>query len=140
MIKSTQIKIILIIVILAIIMFGTYGLYSILKLEEIKNIITDNDVLLQQILNQKIMLTILLISFLLISMIIIWFTKKIVDKPILKLIQSAKQIDHKFSENAKSDIDELTNAFDAVNTGLKENFNEVIRQKKTNGNNFALYE
>ena len=130
MIKSTQIKIILIIVILAIIMFGTYGLYSILKLEEIKNIITDNDVLLQQILNQKIMLTILLISFLLISMIIIWFTKKIVDKPILKLIQSAKQIDHKFSENAKSDIDELTNAFDAVNTGLKENFNEVIRQKK----------
>ena len=130
MIKSTQIKIILIIVILAIIMFGTYGLYSILKLEEIKNIITDSDVLLQQILNQKIMLTILLISFLLISMIIIWFTKKIVDKPILKLIQSAKQIDHKFSENAKSDIDELTNAFDAVNTGLKENFNEVIRQKK----------
>ncbi len=130
MIKSTQIKIILIIVRLAIIMFGTYGLYSILKLEEIKNIITDSDVLLQQILNQKIMLTILLISFLLISMIIIWFTKKIVDKPILKLIQSAKQIDHKFSENAKSDIDELTNAFDAVNTGLKENFNEVIRQKK----------
>ena len=130
MIKSTQIKIILIIVILAVIMFGTYGLYSILKLEEIKNIITDSDVLLQQILNQKIMLTILLISFLLISMIIIWFTKKIVDKPILKLIQSAKQIDHKFSENAKSDIDELTNAFDAVNTGLKENFNEVIRQKK----------
>ena len=57
-------------------------------------------------------------------------TKKIVDKPILRLIQSAKQIDDKFTENARNDIDELTNAFDAVNTGLKENFNEVIRQKK----------
>ena len=130
MIKSTQTKIILIIVLLAVLMFGSYGIYSIIRLEKIQALITENDVLIQEITNQKIVLAILVISFLLISLVIIWFTKKIVDKPILKLIQSAKQIDQKFTENAKNDIDELTNAFDAVNTGLKENINEVIRQKK----------
>ena len=130
MIKSTQTKIILIIVLLAVIMFGSFGVYSIVRLENLKTLIVEKDILAQEIINLKIILTILIISFLLISLVIIWFTKKMVDKPILKLIQSAKQIDQKFTENAKNDIDELTSAFDAVNTGLKENFNEVIRQKK----------
>lgn len=130
MIKSTQTKIILIIVLLAVVMFGSFGIFSIVRLENLKTLIVERDILVQEITNLKIILAILLVSFLLISLVIIWFTKKIVDKPILKLIQSAKQIDQKFTENAKNDIDELTNAFDAVNTGLKENFNEVIRQKK----------
>lgn len=130
MIKSTQTKIILIIVLLAVIMFGSFGVYSIVRLENLKTLIVEKNILAQEIINLKIILAILIISFLLISLVIIWFTKKMVDKPILKLIQSAKQIDQKFTENAKNDIDELTSAFDAVNTGLKENFNEVIRQKK----------
>ena len=130
MIKSTQIKIILIIVLLAILMFSSFGAFVIIRLENLKTIIAEKDILVQEITNLKIVLAILIVAFLLISLVIIWFTKKIVDKPILKLIQSAKQIDDKFTENAKNDIDELTNAFDAVNTGLKENFNEVIRQKK----------
>lgn len=130
MIKSTQTKIILIIVLLAVVMFGSFGIFSIVRLENLKTFIVEKDILVQEITNLKIILAILVVSFLLISLVIIWFTKKIVDKPILKLIQSAKQIDQKFTENAKNDIDELTNAFDAVNTGLKENFNEVIRQKK----------
>ncbi|MGN1301671.1 MAG: sensor histidine kinase [Clostridia bacterium] len=130
MIKSTQTKIILIIVLLAVIMFGSFGIFSIVRLENLKTLIVEKNILVQEITNLKIILAILVVSFLLISLVIIWFAKKIVDKPILKLIQSAKQIDQTFPENAKSDIDELTNAFDAVNTGLKENFNEVIRQKK----------
>lgn len=130
MIKSTQIKIILIIVLLAVIMFGTFGVFSIVRLENLKTLIVEKDILVQEITNLKIILAILVVAFLLISLVIIWFAKKIVDKPILKLIQSAKQIDQTFAENAKNDIDELTNAFDAVNSGLKENFNEVIRQKK----------
>ena len=130
MIKSTQIKIILIIVLLAVIMFGTFGVFSIVRLENLKTLIVEKDILVQEITNLKIILAILVVAFLLISLVIIWFAKKIVDKPILKLIQSAKQIDQTFTENAKNDIDELTNAFDAVNSGLKENFNEVIRQKK----------
>lgn len=130
MIKSTQTKIILIIVLLAVLMFGSFGIFSIVRLENLKTLIFEKEILAQEINNQKIVLAILMVSFLLIALVIIWFTKKMVDKPILKLIQSAKQIDQKFPENAKNDIDELTNAFDAVNTGLKENFNEVIRQKK----------
>lgn len=130
MIKSTQIKIILIIVLLAVIMFGSFGIFAIVRLENLQALIVEKDILVQEIANFKIFLAILVVAFLLISLVTIWFTKKIVDKPILKLIQSAKQIDQTFTENAKNDIDELTNAFDAVNSGLKENFNEVIRQKK----------
>lgn len=130
MIKSTQIKIILIIVLLAVIMFGSFGIFAIVRLENLQALIVEKDILVQEIANFKIVLAILVVAFLLISLVTIWFTKKIVDKPILKLIQSAKQIDQTFTENAKNDIDELTNAFDAVNSGLKENFNEVIRQKK----------
>ena len=130
MIKSTQIKIILIIVLLAVIMFGSFGIFAIVRLENLQALIAEKDILVQEIANLKIVLAILVVAFSLISLVTIWFTKKIVDKPILKLIQSAKQIDQTFTENAKNDIDELTNAFDAVNSGLKENFNEVIRQKK----------
>ena len=120
MIKSTQTKIILIIVLLAVIMFGSFGMYSVIRLENLKNIVVQEEMLLQEINNLKIVLGIMIAAFLLISLIIIW----------LRLIQSAKEIDNKASGNAKNDIDELTNAFDVVNTGLKENFNEVIRQKK----------
>lgn len=130
MIKSTQIKIILIIILLAVVMFGSFGIYSVVRLEKIQTLVVETDLLIQEVTNLKIVLGIMVVAFLLISLVIIWFTKKIVDKPILRLIQSAKEIDQKFTENAKTDIDELTNAFDAVNTGLKENFNEVIRQKK----------
>ena len=130
MIKSTQTKIILIILLLAIVMFGSFGVYSVIRLENLKSIVVQEEILLQEIANLKIVLGIMTVAFLLISLIIIWFTKKIVDKPILRLIQSAKEIDHKVTGNARNDIDELTNAFDVVNSGLKENFNEVIRQKK----------
>lgn len=80
----------------------------------------------------KIILSIVIISFIIISLIIIWFTRKIIARPILKLIQSAKQMNDTqgFGETGKSDIDELTDVFDVMNSGLKENFNEVIRQKK----------
>ena len=130
MIKSTQTKIILIIILLAILMFGSFGIYSVVRFEKLQTLVVEQEILHQEVINLKIVLGIMVVVFLLISLVIIWFTKKIVDKPILRLIQSAKQIDHKVTDNAKSDIDELTNAFDAVNTGLKENFNEVIRQKK----------
>ena len=130
MIKSTQTKIILIILLLAIVMFGSFGVYSVIRLENLKSLVVEEEFLIQEIANLKIVLGIMTVAFLLISLIIIWFTKKIVDKPILRLIQSAKEIDHKVTGNARNDIDELTNAFDVVNSGLKENFNEVIRQKK----------
>lgn len=132
MIKSTQIKIILIIMLLATIMFGSTGVYGILRLNDLQTAITEKDILMQEINNLKTIYIITLIAFVVISLIIIWFTRKIVSKPILKLIQSAKQItdDTKSNEPGKSDIDELTDAFDIMNNGLKENLNEVVRQKR----------
>lgn len=127
MLKSTQIKIILIIVMLAIVMFGFFGVYSMIRLQ---NIVGQEKLLSQEIYNLKIIFGITVGAFLIISLIILVFTKKIVEKPILRLIQSAKEIDNKGNRSSKNDIDELTNAFDVVNTGLQENINEVIRQKK----------
>lgn len=131
MVKSTQIKIILIIVLLAILMFGSFGAYSIIRLNNLQSVIVEKDILTQEIHQLKIILTIITISFILISVVIMWFSRKIISQPILRLIQSAKQIneDAKNKETGKNDIDELTNAFDAMNNGLKENLNEVTRQK-----------
>lgn len=132
MIKSTQIKIILMIIIVAIIMFGAFGIYSIAVLEKLQ---VDNNILNilnEEIVNLKLFLAITIIGFIIICLVIIWFSKKIISKPILKLIQSAKQINEEqdYNDNSRDEIDELTNAFDVMNNGLKENFNEVTRQKK----------
>ena len=58
--------------------------------------------------------------------------------PLSKLIKNAKliaagedsEVQMIKKENAKSEIDELIDAFNAMTTGLKENLNEVTRQKK----------
>ena len=129
MIKSTQIKIILMIIIVAIIMFGAFGIYSIAVLEKLQ---VNNNILNEEIVNLKLFLAITIIGFIIICLVIIWFSKKIISKPILKLIQSAKLINEEqnYNDNSRDEIDELTNAFDVMNNGLKENFNEVTRQKK----------
>ncbi len=131
MVKSTQIKIILIIVLLAILMFGSFGAYSIIRLNNLQTSIVEKDMLMQEINEIKLVLAIITISFIIISFVIIWFSRKIISQPILRLIQSAKQIneENRNAETGKSDIDELTDAFDTMNNGLKENLNEVTRQK-----------
>ena len=131
MVKSTQIKIILIIVLLAILMFGSFGAYSIIRLNNIQTSIVEKDILMQEINEIKLVLAIITISFIIISFVIMWFSRKIISQPILRLIQSAKQIneENRNAEAGKSDIDELTDAFDTMNNGLKENLNEVTRQK-----------
>ena len=132
MIKSIQIKIILIVILLATLMFGAYGVYSIVSLQKMEQQIMEHEELLMQINNLKIISSIIVISFIIISLVIIWFSKKTIAKPMLKLIQSAKQINDEktVNEAGKNDIDELTDAIDVMNTGLRENFNEVTRQKK----------
>lgn len=129
MIKSTQIKIILIIILLATIMFGALGIFSIIRLEQVQNLITEKEVLIQETYNLKMCLIIVLTSFIIISLVIICFTRNIISKPILRLIQSARQIKNEEYIKSNNDIDELTNAFDAMNNGMQENINEVIRQK-----------
>ena len=132
MIKSTQIRIILILVIVAIIMFGSYGVYSIISFKNVVANSSSQEVIQIQINNLKKVFEIILISFIVMSLIIMWFAKKIISQPMLRLIQSAKQIneDKSIKDVGKNEIDELSNALDAINTDLKESFNKVIRQKK----------
>ncbi len=135
MFKSAQIKIILIVIILAIIMFIIPGCIYInylsnVNLEKISFAIN----------NGKIMFYIISLSFIIISTIILIFTSKIILNPITKLIKSAEKIadgsnveqdaDYIEGKKIKSDEDELSKAFNLVTTSLKQNLNEVTRQKK----------
>ncbi len=131
MLKSIHVKIILIIMILAIIMFSTYGIYSIKQLE--------NANLQEEVIKENVMVIIIIaISFIIISAVIIWFTEKIIARPIYKLIKSAEKITEsddnsqtiQFETSKRNtEIDSLINAFEAMTNGLKKNLNEVTRQK-----------
>jgi len=135
MFKSVQIKIILIVVILAIIMFAIPGY---LYIDYLANINTES--LSVAINNGKLIFLIIAISFFIISTIIVIFASKIILNPITKLIKSAEKIsdgndieqETKYLKRikTKTEMDELYKAFSLMTTGLKENLNEVTRQKK----------
>ena len=135
MFKSVQIKIILIVVMLAIVMFVIPGCFYINYLSNV-----DMENLSIAINNGKLIFSILIISFVIISATIIIFASKIILNPITKLIKSAekfsdvsnKEKEFKYFKGRKSktEMDELYKAFNLMTTGLKENLNEVTRQKR----------
>jgi len=137
MFKSVQIKIILIVIMLAIIMFAIPG-YA--YLNYISNLdVKDLENLYIVISNGKLIFLIISVSFIIISTVIIIFTSRIILSPITKLIESAEKISdgnnieqdkHFKRKKTKTEVDELYKAFNLVTAGLKENLNEVTRQKK----------
>ena len=132
MFKSVQVKIILIIMILAILMFFGYGIFTIQKMRYIG--------MEEKVINENILVfSIITSAFIVISVVVIWFTSRIITKPIYKLIKSAEKIaegeELKTSphfENSKrnTEIDGLIQAFDTMTASLNENLNKVTRQKK----------
>ena len=131
MFRSVQIRIILIIIVLAIFMLLSYGLFSIQTMKQLN--------FEQEIIKQNIfIMLIVIVSFIIISLITLWFTSKIITRPIYKLIKSAEKISEsedtrniKFDNTKRNtEIDELINIFEGMTSGLKENLNEVTRQKK----------
>ena len=134
MFKSVQIKIILIVAVLAIIMFAIPGYLYIdyLTKADAQNIYTVLN-------NGKLIFSMIAISFIVISAVIIIFASKIILSPITKLIKSAEEfsdVNNKEKEfkyfkgkKSKTEMDELYKAFNLMTTGLKENLNEVTRQK-----------
>jgi len=131
MFRSVQIRIILIIIVLATIMLLSYGFFSI---QTMKQININTEIVKQNI----IILLIIVTAFIVMSFVVIWFTSRMITRPIYKLIKSAEKISEseesknlKF-ENSKrnTEIDDLINAFEGMTVGLKENLNEVTRQKK----------
>ena len=135
MFKSVQIKIIVIIALLALLMFAVPGIVYLNYLSNLQ----DADVIAETIEKGKIIFSILAVSFFIISAVIIFFSSRIILNPITKLIKSATLIaDGKNVESEikkikdkknKTDVDELYNAFDLMTASLKENLNEVTRQK-----------
>ena len=135
MLKSVQIKIILIIVILALIMLAIPGVIYLNYLSKMQ----DASLITEVVSNGKIIFLILSISFVVISTVIIIFSSKIILNPITKLIKSATMIadgsnldretNYIKEKKAKTDVDEIYNAFNLVTESLKENLNEVTRQK-----------
>ena len=135
MFKSVQIKIILIVAILAILMFGIPGYLYINYLQSL-----DAEMVYIAIEEGKQIFSIIATSFVIISAVIIIFASKIILNPITKLIKSAekfsdpnnaeKEFKYFKGKKTKTEMDELYKAFNLMTTGLKENLNEVTRQKK----------
>lgn len=131
MFRSVQVKIILMIMVLAILMFVSYGLITIQSLKQLA--------MPENVINKSIVtMLIITVAFMIISILIIWFTSKVITRPLYKLIESAEKVtedkelkNFKF-ENTKrnTEIDELINVFETMTAGLKENLNKVTTQKK----------
>ena len=134
MFKSVQIKIILIITILAVVMFAVPGFIYLNYISGINDI----NIINEAVNIAKTIFIILIITYLVISIGIILFSSKIILNPITKLIKSANMIadenniEHEIKKDkkAKTAVDDLYNAFNLVTQSLKENLNEVTRQKK----------
>ena len=137
MFKSVQIKMILIIIALAILMLAIPEYIYIAKID---NLTQNPELLERNIATGRIVLSILTGSFLIISTIILIFTSKNVVSPISKLIKRVERISSgDETENIElkevdkgktnTEIDELVQAFNVMTAGLKENLNEVTRQK-----------
>ena len=139
MFKSVQIKIILIMVVLALIIFVIPGYIYINHLQYI-NLNLGNIELVNEISKGNLIFSILSITFLVMALIIMLFISKTIVNPISRLIKNAKKMadgedvseEIKLLEDTKSktEIADLVNAFNLMTSGLKENLNEVTRQKK----------
>lgn len=138
MFKSIQIKIMLIIVALCVIVIATTGYFFIEELKELKQAVTEQELVEEQIQRGIALFAFIGAAFIIISTVIIIFTSKMIVFPITKLIKSAnsiasgEEIEVETSNDLKNEteIDELTKAFNLMTAGLKENLNEVTRQKK----------
>ncbi len=139
MTKNIQFRILLIFLIIGIAFIVGISCYSISILENLKNM--QNQVELQQNLtnqieNLKSISAVSLGTFFIIILIMGIFISKSITRPITKLIKSVEKItageDVKLeSENGTdTQIGELVNAFTLMTNELKQNINEIERQKK----------
>ena len=143
MIKNVQLKIILIFTIITVILITGFSLYFLTNLQQIHTqigSIENTEQLInstKQIIDKGILLAILsIIAFCIIAAMIAIFITKKVTNPINRLISSAKRIaageEVEIKQNTKKEekeVSELVGAFGLMTTELKDNLNEVSRQK-----------
>ena len=137
MFKKTHIKTIATFFIIGIAIITILGIINITELKEIKASISDMSI--EKSIEEKIehiyFLTITLnVIYSVFCIILAIVFSKVLSKPITKLISDAKKIvsDENKIEKQKdnSNQDEVLDAFNMVTEELKENLNEMTRQKK----------
>lgn len=143
MIKNIQLKIILIFTIITVILITGFSLYFLTNLQEIHtqaSTIQNAEQLInstKQIIDKGSLLAIVsIIAFCIIAAIIAIFITKKVTNPINRLISSAKRIAageeveiKQSTKKEEKEVSELVGAFGLMTTELKDNLNEVSRQK-----------
>lgn len=144
MVKSIQIKIVMIFMVFGIIIITGLGLTFIYKLNYINDVINgmpkEN---IQQLLSDQTyqIREIIYVSLAVFSVMVIAigiYMTKIIINPISRLIKSAEmiskgqdiEIEYLTDAKNKTEIDKLIEAFSIMHTELKENLNGVTRQKK----------
>ncbi len=140
MVKSIQTKIILIFFILGIALISVLSFLHIIMLEQIakplENMQETYSLIETQIEQTKIITVIAISVFAIITLLIGYYISKSIVKPINTLIQNAEkiakgeEIEIKESNKEKTQIDELVNAFSLMTKELKQNLNEMGKQKK----------
>lgn len=151
MIKSIQTKIILIFFVIGILVIGSLSFSHIRMLEKMNRSITqgDNELKLseeqkskmqgeikEQIGQTKVITVITVGSFSVIMILVGYFNTRSVVNPVNNLIESAEkiangeEIEIAHLDKKKTQIDELVNAFSLMTSELKQNLNEMGKQKK----------
>jgi len=144
MLRSIKIKIVLAFSAIGIIVITALGLTYTYNLENINNRININlstqelqNIIEQQIMQAQITTGIYLSVFVALMIIMGIIIAKVVISPIANLIKSAEKATKtervKYLSDGskkKNEINDLVSAFDSMNMELKENLNEVTRQKK----------
>ena len=142
MIRSIQIKIVLIFLVLGLVIIAAMGYINYMNLQVMANEALEASEqsinVMQNMQNQIMIITIstMLIFTLICILVGIFISQKIIS-PISRLIENAKKItsgeeietkELDFAES-QNEVDDLVNAFYMMTKELKENLNEVSRQK-----------
>ena len=146
MIKSMQAKVVMVFMILGIIVIAGLSSILIYKINSINSKVLEitgyseevQTLISTQTQNEKQTIIISLVVFIGLTILLGLLLAKMLIKPIAKLVQSAEmiakgediKIENIENNKKKTEVDELVEAISIMNQDLKENLNEVTRQKK----------
>ena len=137
MFKQTHIKTIIVFFLIGLTLITGLGIMNILNLNDVKMQITDINVIttIEQRVNYLFKITILLDAiYSVVCIMMATIFSKFLNKPIIKLISDAEKMvsnENKVEkQKSNKNTDEVVNAFNMVTEELKENLNEMTRQKK----------
>lgn len=143
MLKSVQIKIIIVFMLLGIICIAGLGAFFIGEMQNISQVVQNENTNTAEVIQTHIseMRLIVLYGvgiFLVISVMVGFFVSKVIIRPISSLIKTAERIvagedvEIKYLSDGRnnSEIDDLVKAFSMMTAELKEKLNETARQKR----------